>query len=104
MSDNPPAAAAATTRDIKIDPPIEAGNQKYDVLRLREPLGGEVLAAEEHYRSGINMYSVRLYNITLISRVSGWPEKAVKALPVSTLELASAYLATFVGQPSADTP
>lgn len=82
-------ADTSKTTTITIDPPISANGGKYDTLNLREFTVGERIKSETH--TGTNQQFV-----ALIVSVSGWPEAAVRMLPMSAFNEAVSFLAPFL--------
>lgn len=77
------------TKTITVDPPLECTGGKFDELKLREPTIGEWQKAETHKTDNQRF-------VALITTISGWPEPAVKMLPVSKFNEAMAYLGPFL--------
>ncbi|NPD67302.1 phage tail assembly protein [Lichenicola cladoniae] len=81
---------------IEFDPPLSHGGMSCDSIRLREPTGAEVRAAEGHLRKGISAEAIRIYQMSLIRSVSGVPQQIIDAMPISKIMIASEYLQAFV--------
>jgi len=81
---------------IRFDPPIQFQGMTCDQIELREPTAAEVRAAEGHLRKGMTPESIRMYQLTLIQKVSGKPQQVIDAMPISKVVLAAEYLQGFV--------
>jgi hypothetical protein len=82
---------------IALDPPLRAPNgEEYDRIVLQEPNTGDVEAAERVLKKGLNLYSLRLYQQTLLNRASNIPSTAVPFLPISKVDEACRYLQGFI--------
>ena len=82
---------------IEFDPPLQVGvNVTCAQIRLREPTGAEVRAAEGHLRKGISAEAIRMYQMALIQKVSGVSQQVIDAMPISKITLAAEYLQAFV--------
>lgn len=90
------AGAPPPQLSIPIDPPIVFQTGSHDVLILKEPTVGQKRLAHEQLRNGTNQATIDLYEIHLISAVSGKPIAVVEKLPVGTLNKAMAYLDYFL--------
>ena len=81
---------------IEFDPPLTFNQMSCERITLREPTGAEVRAAEGHLRKGITAEAIRLYQMSLIQKVSGVAQAVVDQMPVSKITLAAEYLQGFV--------
>lgn len=81
---------------LEIAPPLVHKGGTYDSLTLREPKGIEVRQAEMALKAGVNVVTMRAYQIALVARVSGIPEPLIEQLPIRTLNRASRYLQSFI--------
>lgn len=79
---------------IELEPPIVFQGANFAELRLREPTSGAVRKAEVHLKSTTSE-AMRLYQIALVSNVTGMPIPAVEMLPISKLNRAASYLGAF---------
>ena len=97
MSDTAPETAAEQPDQLTIEiaPPISFRGGSYSEMSLREPSVLEVYQAEQLLRGGVNVATLRQYQMALVSKVSGWPEAAVQMLPIRKLDQAGAYVLGF---------
>ena len=84
---------------IPLDPPISNGGGAVTELTLQEPTAAQVRAAESHLRNGVNPQSLRDYQLSLVTSVSGVSRQAIDKLPVSKLLEAADYLQGFISPP-----
>jgi hypothetical protein len=80
--------------DIEIDPPVEDNGKTYSTLHLQEPTTGQTLRAEQELAAGTNIHTMRLYQISIVSQVSGVPRSAILKMPTSLVDEAGAFLAS----------
>jgi hypothetical protein len=84
------------TLSIQLAPPIVFKGGNYTSIELREPKAGEVRKAEGQMRNGIHSESLRLYNMHLISMVSGLSIPVLELVPIGQFNEAAEYLAGFI--------
>lgn len=90
------ADANAVTKDLVIDPPIEWSDGKtYEVLHLQEPTGKQMEMAESELKAETNIYTLRRYQIALISHASKTPKGVIENMRISQIEEASSFLQRF---------
>jgi hypothetical protein len=94
-TDAPEDDANNDTLVLDFDPPIKLKQASYSQMVLVEPTAKMVRQAEGRLRGGVNVESLRLYQIALIVAVSKWPQDAVEELPIRTLDKAGSFLARF---------
>jgi hypothetical protein len=95
-SDGYPFDEHAITHDIVIDPPVEFSDGKtYDHLHLAEPLAGQMRQAENELKGEVNVYTLRSYQIALVSHCSGVPRGVIEKMRISQVDEASAFLQRF---------
>ena len=82
--------------NIDLDPPITFNGGSFDRLTLTEPVGKDVQKAESTLKSGVNVESLRAYQIMLITLVSKLPRGVIEQLPIRKLNEASRYLQSFI--------
>lgn len=75
--------------------PVKHNGIEYGQLMLEEPTTGTVEAAEKQFAKGVNDYSLRLYQQTLIMKSGDLPGSAVPFLPVRVVDRAALYLSRF---------
>ena len=101
MSDTTEDAAEAgpaqpdETKTLTFEPPIKLRAATYDTMLLSEPTGRMVRQAEAMLRGGVNVESLRQYQLMLITLVSRWPKDAVEELPITKIDEAGSFLARF---------
>ena len=72
-------------------------NEKtYDTMHLHEPNGFQQVNAEKELATGMNVYTLRKYQIMLVALVSGWPQVAVERMPIRQIQEAFDFLAPFI--------
>ncbi len=81
---------------LTFDPPLKAGHLACSEMQLREPTGGEVRAAEMLLRPGVMPDTIRQYQLSLISKVSGVPQALIDQMPITRVLEAAEYLQRFV--------
>ena len=85
---------------IPLDPPIDRkGGGSVTELTLQEPTAAQVRGAETHLRNGVNPLSLREYQLSLVTAVSGVSREVIDRLPVSKLMEAANYLQDFITPP-----
>jgi hypothetical protein len=84
-----------TSKTFTFDPPVKLRQASYSEMTLSEPSGKMVRQAEGRLRGGVNVESLRLYQIALITAISKWPQEAVEELPVSKLDEMESWLSRF---------
>jgi hypothetical protein len=91
--------------DLVLDPPIKVGGKTYDGLHLREPTARMVARAEKELGGGVvTLYTLRRYQIALLSRAAGVPRAVILAMPVRQLIDAMSFLTAFIAPPDAAQP
>jgi hypothetical protein len=94
-----PADAFPRVLDLDIDPPVEFGGKTFTNMHLHEPSFQQVREAEvERVRDPFGNYtdaSTRLYEMTLISKVSKVPRQAIDQMRVSQVDQAFIFLTSF---------
>ena len=85
---------------IVLDPPIKRddGGTVTELL-LREPTAGQVRAAETQLRNGVNPLSLREYQLSLVTSVSGISRKVIEQVPIHQLVEGADYLQNFITPP-----
>ena len=83
------------TLDLTIDPPIVLNEKTYEHMHLHEPNGFQQVNAEKELATGMNVYTLRNYQIMLVALVSGWPRVAVERMPIRQIQEAFDFLAPF---------
>ena len=82
---------------LPIDPPIPHSGTAYDQIILREPKADHVRKAEEQLRNGPHLpHNRRNYEMHLVANVSGAPFAVVQQIGVARLNVAMAYLNSFL--------
>lgn len=76
--------------------PFKYGGGEYSSITLKEPTLGQKRTAVEHLRNGTNAATYVLYEILLLSLVTGWDQGAVQMLPVTAYNEAMNYLTSFL--------
>lgn len=91
------SAAIPTPRemDIDIDPPIEFLKKQFTTLRLQEPTALQMQRAEFEIAESSNMFTLRRYQIKLVSEVAAVPREVVEKMRISQLEEAFRFLEPF---------
>ncbi len=89
-------AAPPVTLTIPLVPPIVWQGGTHDSITLKEPTAGQKQTATEQLRNSTNAATIALYEIYLVSLVSGKPVDVVRLLPVSVLNRAMAYVDFFL--------
>lgn len=83
--------------EMTIDfPEIVIDSNRVDRIVLREPTGQQVQKAETELKGGVNVASMRMYQISLVSQCSGVPRQVIERLPISKLNEASRYAQSFI--------
>ncbi len=89
-------------KTITFAKPIEHDGKTVSAIDLREPLGGEVLAAEKARAADPGPQEERIRDTVLIAAVCGLDEAVVRKFPASRFKEAAQYLMGFVeGKPLA---
>jgi len=94
-----PADAFPKVRDINIDPAVEVNGAVFTTMHLREPTFQEVTQAEtviiRDAFGRMTDASSRLYQATLISKVSGVSRAAIDKMRISQVNEAFSFLMEF---------
>lgn len=83
---------------LSIDPPIEYKGGQFAAITLKEPTLGQKRTATEHLRNGMNQASYTLFELMLLSMVTGWDQACVEKLPVTVFNEAMNYLQSFLSR------
>jgi hypothetical protein len=82
---------------LQIEPAIEFQGGKYATLTMKEPTIGQKRTALEQLRAGYSLAADALYEIHLVSLISGVPIAVIERLPTSLFNRALAHAAYFLG-------
>lgn len=89
---------AATPRvlDLELDPPVTFKAKPFATLHLEEPTGKMMERAEQELQAGVNAYSLRRFQITLVAQAARVPREVVEAMPVGQIARAWGFLETLL--------
>lgn len=80
---------------LTLDPPVDVAGGKLDMVKLREPTGTEMMAAEAAISAAISEATLTDYRVKLVCAVSGLDEASVNLLPVSVFGNACRFVEAF---------
>jgi hypothetical protein len=90
MTDIAPSEATEFACDIPLADPIVVGDTTYEILKLREPMLGELDTATKAPGSGVSK------NLALIGCIVGLDPKKLRPIRASELNAAVAFLSPFM--------
>jgi Phage tail assembly chaperone proteins, E, or 41 or 14 len=85
-------AAAPRVLDLELDPPVMFQKKPFAALHLEEPTGKMMERCEMELQGGVNAYSLRRAQITLIAAVAKVPREVVEAMPIGQIARAWDFL------------
>ena len=84
------------TMDLDIDPPIEINGKPYTRLHLEEPTAQMMERAEAELAHGYDAWSLRKYQIWLVSQGGKLPRAVVEKMRVTQVKKAADFLQSFL--------
>lgn len=90
-----PEARASSVLVIPLAPALPWEGGTIAELRLREPAGAEMMAAEACLDTGFSAETVSAFRAKLVSAVSGVAEEALNLLPCSVMRRAQEFVGGF---------
>lgn len=82
--------------EVAVEPPLKWNGAEYPVILLRQPRAAELRSARAHTKTATTPYTVRCFQMALLTSVSGLPPAVVDGLRIRTLTEASRHLARFI--------
>lgn len=85
-------AVAPRVLDLELDPPVTFQKKPFATLHLEEPTGKMVERAEQELAVGVNHFTLRRYQITMVAQCAKVPREVIEAMQMGQIARAWDFL------------